>query len=275
MNLEPLLHLLADEPETPVDVTEINLLLSTDEYPNLDVHPLVERLDTYAATLRPRLRGVHSLETKVLELCQFLFGELGFTGNQEDYYDPRNSYMNEVMHRKLGIPITLSALAISVGQRAGMNILGVALPGHFIARAQYEDEIIFFDPFNDGRILDITECEQLIERITGKPFTVTQDTFQTALPGEIVVRMLNNLKGIYLEKGDFLRCGRVIERLKILLPADPHQKRDLGLCQVQLLRYGAAIDNLKQYLELVPGASDAQAISKILNQATSMVAKWN
>jgi regulator of sirC expression with transglutaminase-like and TPR domain len=87
--------------------------------------------------------------------------------------------------------------------------------------------------------------------------------------------MLNNLKRIYLEKGDFLRCGRVIERLKILLPADPHQKRDLGLCQVQLLRYGAAIDNLKQYLELVPGASDAQAISKILNQATTMVAKWN
>jgi regulator of sirC expression with transglutaminase-like and TPR domain len=273
MNLLPLLHLLAEEPETPVDVAEVNLLLATDEYPNLDVQLHVECLNSYAKKLRSRLQG--TLEVQVLELCQYLFGELGFTGNQDDYYDPRNSYMNQVLERRLGIPISLSALAISVGQRAGMDVTGVALPGHFIAKASDGIEEIFFDPFHDGTILDKEDCFDLVFRITGKRLADVPESFIAAKPGEIIVRMLNNLKGIHLDKEDYLRCARIIERLSALLPNDASQKRDLGLCLAQIERHGQAINYLREYLLADPTANDAGAVQKVIMKITAEIAKWN
>src|SRR6059058_5909696 len=133
MDLELALDVLADDPAAPLDVAELALALARDEYPDLDVTRYVGELDRLADGVRPRLRG--GLREQVSALGTWLFEEQGFRGNATDYYDPRNSYLNEVLDRRTGIPITLSVVTISVAQRAGLEVVGVGLPGHFIVKA--------------------------------------------------------------------------------------------------------------------------------------------
>ena len=159
--LDKLLQRLAQDPADDVDVAEVALWLAVDEYPDLDVAAYLARLDELAEKAGPRLVG--RLEQIVAGLVQFLFVEEGFQGNADDYYDPRNSYLNEVIDRRLGIPITLAVIAMTVGRRAGLEVVGVGLPGHFIAKAVHADEEVWFDPFHDGQILTPSSCEQLIE----------------------------------------------------------------------------------------------------------------
>src|SRR5262249_9944355 len=146
MDFTSALEQLAADPAAPLDAAEVALLLASDEYPDLDCAAYLDRVDALADVLRPRLPG--NLEERVRHLGQFLFDGQGFVGNAEQYYDPRNSYLNEVIDRRLGIPITLSVLAIAVGQRAGLDVEGVALPGHFIVQASEGEERVLFDPFH-------------------------------------------------------------------------------------------------------------------------------
>src|SRR5215471_14023907 len=133
MNLDDALPLLARDPSADVDVAEVALCLAREEYPGVDVEAYLGELVAMAHDVRPRLRG--GLPARVQALCRFLFHEMGFRGNTQDYYDPRNSYFNQVLDRRTGIPLTLSLVAMAVGSRAGLTVEGVGLPGHFIARA--------------------------------------------------------------------------------------------------------------------------------------------
>src|SRR5438067_8585235 len=170
MEIDAVLALLADDPALPLDVAEVALLLAGDEYPNLDIHPYLHRLDELAVQVKPRLRG--GLRARTAALAEFLFAEQGFHGNAPAYYDPRNSYFNDVLDRKLGLPITLAALAMSVGTRAGLEVVGVGLPGHFIAKAVRPDgRGVLFDPFHCGRLLSPADCERLVREVTGLTFT--------------------------------------------------------------------------------------------------------
>src|SRR6516165_5252118 len=149
MNLDVVLTLLAQTPDAPLDLAEVVLSLAQDEYPSLDVEAYLSELDGMAHEARGKLRG--SLAARVKGLCRYLFHDMGFRGNQQDYYDARNSYLNDVLDRRTGIPITLSAVTMAVGQRAGLDVVGVGLPGHFIAKAVEGDEEVLFDPFHGGR----------------------------------------------------------------------------------------------------------------------------
>src|SRR5580704_10046281 len=144
MNLDHALNLLARDPTAPLDLAELALKLARDEYPDLDVEAYLGELDGMAREARTYLRG--SLPTRVHGFCRFLFHELGFRGNAQTYYDPRNSYFNEVLDRRTGIPISLSAVAIAIANRAGLQVAGVGLPGHFIAKAVGDGQEVFFDP---------------------------------------------------------------------------------------------------------------------------------
>ena len=158
--LDSLLQRLAQDPAGDVDLAQVALLLAVDEYPDLDVTEYLARLDDMAERLRPEL--VNDLAVDLAGLSHFLFSEEGFAGNAADYYDPRNSYLNEVLDRKLGIPITLSVLAIAVGRRVGLHIVGVGLPGHFLAKGIWGPMEFLFDPFHGGLIQAPEECERLI-----------------------------------------------------------------------------------------------------------------
>ncbi len=275
MDLDATLSLLAADPGMPVDLAEAALLIARDEYPDLDVAAYLARLDLLAAAVAPRLYA-GTLADKVGVLAQFLFDEHAFGGNDDDYYDPRNSYLNDVLDRKTGIPITLSLLAAAVGRRAGLAVVGVGLPGHFVAKATDDGggEVVF-DPFHKGRVLDAGGCEALVRAVTGEAFTATPEAFAPTPSGVVVARVLNNLKGVYLRASDFARAARVTGRLAQLTPHDPLQRRDLGVTLVQAGQPGRAIKPLESYLTDAPAADDADTVRDILKRAKAAIARWN
>lgn len=273
MNLDVALTLLARDPLAPLDLAELSLLLARDEYPNLDVDAYLSELAGMAHDARSALHG--SLDSRVRGLCRYLFHDMGFRGNQKDYYNARNSYLNEVLDRRTGIPLTLSAVAMIVGQRAGLQVVGVGLPGHFIAKAVGPDEEVLFDPFHGGRILTPGQCEVLVKQVTGVPFDASSESLEPMPLGRIVLRMLTNLKGSYLRQGDFPRAVRIIERLRQLVPEDVQQRRDLGALLVQMDEAGRAIDHLQAYLQTVPEADDVDVVKQVLGKARQQVSRWN
>jgi len=273
MNLDRALTLLARNPATTVDVAEIALCLAREEYPDVDVEAYLGELAALAHDLRPRLRG--SLTARVQALSRFLFHEMGFQGNTQAYYDPRNSYFNQVLDRRTGIPLTLSLVALAVGGRAGLTVEGVGLPGHFIARAVAGDEIVLFDPFNGGRLLTPAQCAEVVREVTGTPFEATPEALGPTPAALIVVRLLTNLKAIYLREADFPRAVRIIERLRQLLPDDLLQRRDLGAALLHAGQAGRALDHLEGYLRRLPEAEDSEAVKQLVQKARDETARWN
>lgn len=273
MDLDATLDRLAADPFAPADLAALALHLAADEYRGLDVDEYLARLDRYAENLAPRLVG--SLPDRVAELAYLLFEEEGFAGNVADYYDPRNSYLNDVLDRKLGLPITLSVLAIGVGARAGLTVAGVGLPGHFVAKAIAGDEEVIFDPYHGGQFLDRAGCRELVEAVTGQPFDPTDDALAVTPPGFVARRLLTNLKSVYLRASDFARAARVTARLVQLAPDDPTQQRDLGVTLIHAGKPGKAIDHLAAYLAAAPAAEDAEVVNEFLRDAQKEVAQWN
>ena len=274
MKLSSALSILAADENAPVDLARVALLIARDAYPEMRPWRYLHKLDRLADQLRPRLTG--SLMSRTAQLSTFLFDECGFAGNTEHYYDPRNSYLNKVLERQVGLPISLSLLAMAVGTRAGLPVVGVALPGHFVAKAiDHRGNEVVFDPFNGGHFLDTDGCEALVTAITGRPFDVTPEALAATSPHAFILRMLSNLKTAYLADRSHLRAARIVRRIIQLLPDDPTQRRDLGLLLVQANRYGSAVNHLKHYLAMVPKADDAKDVQKILARALAEVAKWN
>jgi regulator of sirC expression with transglutaminase-like and TPR domain len=273
MNLDSALKLLAQDPAAPLDLAEVALGLARDEYPNLDVEACLSEIASMAHEVRRYVRG--DLKARVDGLCRYLFHEMGFRGNTQEYYDPRNSYLNQVLERRTGIPISLSALAMAVGNRAGLQVVGVGLPGHFVAKAIADGKEVLFDPFHGGRKLSLSDCEHLVYQVTGQPFQASPASLRALPLGMILMRMLNNLKGTYLRERDFQRGIRIIERLRQLDPHDPLQRRDLGVCLLHAEQPGRAINHLNAYLTTAPDADDATTVRQMLANARSQVAKWN
>src|SRR5262249_18405044 len=161
-------------------------------------------------------------------------------------------YFNEVLDRRTGLPITLSLTAMAVGKRAGLEVVGVGLPGHFVAKAIDDRGEVLFDPFHGGKRLTVADCERLAEEASGQPFRATSATLRAVPSGALVLRLLTNLKAVYLRGGDFVRGARVIARLRQLNPDDSLQRRDLGATLLQAGQAGKAIDYLAAYLKATP-----------------------
>jgi regulator of sirC expression with transglutaminase-like and TPR domain len=273
MNLNAALDLLARDPTAPLDAAELALHLARDEYPDLDVEAQLGELNAMAHEARTYLRG--DLRARVAGLCRYLFHEMGFRGNTRDYYHPDNSYLNIVLERRTGIPISLSAIVMAVGARAGLEVAGVGLPGHFVVKALAEGQEVLFDPYHGGRLLSPTDCEHLVHQVTQRTFRATPEHLAAIPLGVMVQRMLNNLKGAYLRQGDFRRAVRVMERLRQLDADDPVQRRDLGATLLHAGQPGKAVDHLTAYLTALPEAGDAEAVQLLLKQARQTLAAWN
>jgi regulator of sirC expression with transglutaminase-like and TPR domain len=204
-----------------------------------------------------------------------LFVEEGFHGNTDAYYDPRNSYLNEVLDRKTGIPITLSILYWRLAERQGLAVAGLNLPSHFMLRVDQADTTLFVDPFHGGALLDRAGCAARIFELSGERVELTDEHFAPCPLDQVVARMLRNLKAIYLGSNDFTSALPVQRRLAALSRTDPREQRDLGMLCLQLDRPAEAIAPLQCYIDAAPESDDAEAVRALLRAARREVATWN
>jgi regulator of sirC expression with transglutaminase-like and TPR domain len=244
----------------PLDVVTAGLLVASEEYPDLDIRSerlSVEALGQEAST---RIEALSNPFARLDALRAYFFEELGFRGNDRDYYDPRNSFLNEVLRRRLGIPLSLSILYIEVARGAGLEARGVALPGHFVARIDDGGRRLLVDPYHDGAVITEEDCRQLVSRATGRPALYTPDLLEGTGPREMLGRLLRNLKRIYLAQEDYRRALAVVEKLRRVFPDEGAELRDRGFLLAHLDRHGAAVADLETYLSLHPHAPDANAV---------------
>ena len=268
---------MVGRPESQVDLVSAALLIAWDEYPSLDIQRYLGEIDSMAAVLRSEID--FSIEARGLDaigiLNHFLFHTSGFCGNTEDYYDPRNSYLNEVLDRRLGIPITLSLVFMEVGKRLGMRIEGVGLPGHFIVKCLHAGSEVFVDPFNRGEILTADECRKRFEAQYGTGFQFKRSFLNSATKYQILTRMLANLKRIYLERQELQKALVAIEKILLIDPELHSEIRDRGAVHFKLNNFSAALADWIRYLEVQPNAADAAQIKNQMNVAGQLLALRN
>ncbi len=245
--------------EDAIDLARAALLIAAEEYADLDPSDYLGRLDGLGVTLRERLKGQADPEHQVAVLNALLFGEEGFRGNDSAYYDPRNSYLNEVMDRRVGIPITLSLIYVEVGRRAGLPLDGIGLPSHFIVGGAG----LLIDPFNCGRLLSVADCEVLLRRAYGGSAVLEPSHLQPTPRRMVLARLITNLKLAYQRQGDFRRAVRSSEQLSVVLPTAA-ELRDRGLLRFRMADLVGAEADLRQYLEFDPAAADADQIRRQL-----------
>lgn len=262
-----------------VSLAEGALWIAAEEYPGLAVGEYLARLHDMAARLRGRLRADVATAEKLMALNHYLFDELGFSGNGDDYYDPRNSFLNEVLERRLGIPITLGVIYIEIGRRIGIGLHGVSFPGHFLVKCALRDGVVVLDPYSNGVSLGVDELQQRLRAAGGA--ADIDDALLGHLLGaasnkEVLARMLRNLKGIYLRQDDWLRALSSSERLIALLPDDAGEEyRDRGGIYLKLECFRAAMGDFHTYLKQCPGAADANDIRARIAELAPRVARLN
>ncbi len=247
-----------------INLAEAALLCAQDAYPELDIPDTIKRIDGLAETLKRRLPADFSTTHRLLALNNYLFRELGFSGDAENYYDPRNSFLNDVLMRKTGIPITLSILYIEIGTRLGLKLKGVSFPGHFLVKIRVTGGDLVLDPYDRGRSLSEEDLRERLARFTGEQAAQSlplEEFLESASPRDILARLLRNLKAIYLEAKDLDRALTVMNRLVILLPGVPEERRDRGLAYAQMECPRAAAEDLGYYASERPLAEDAEKIA--------------
>ena len=262
-----------DESVFPLD--RAALAIGLEEYPTLDIGAYLRKLDTLAMRAEV-LAGENRSVGNLLEcLHEVLFVQEALRGNAEDYYDPRNSFLNEVLDRRLGVPISLSVIHIEVARRINLPVQGVGFPGHFLVRCMAEEHEIFIDPFNNGRVLSISDCQELLDRIYGGAVPVQPAYLSPMKNKAVITRMLYNLKGIYYQREEHQKALSVVDRILILNPGTPSEIRDRGLLYMQTSLFSKALADLEFYLQRTHSPEDVSYIQAHIKTLRRVVASPN
>ncbi|MEY3302334.1 MAG: SirB1 family protein [Pseudanabaena sp.] len=242
------------------------LAIAWEEYPRMDLGHYREIFDRMVADLQPRIAKMHYPLKVVQEINQYLFAEQGFRGNDSDYYNPRNSFITDVLERRLGIPLSLSLVYMVICDRLGFPMDGISFPAHFIIRPRHPDLEIFIDPYNKGEILFPEDCAAKLTQLYGYDIPLQPEYLQPVGIRRILDRLLTNLKLIYLRRREPDKALAAIERSLMLNPDVPTQWRDRGLICYQLDRYTEARIDLENYLQSVPYAEDGRVILQLIEE---------
>jgi len=265
-------------PEEEIDLAEAALVIAAHEYPDLDVAAYLARIVELADTLKRRLRRDIGPTDALIALNRFLFEELEFSGNVADYYDPRNSYLNEVLDRRLGIPITLSLLFVEIGRRLGLAVHGVSFPGHFLVKCAVRDGVVVLDPYARGASLSLDDLQQRLKALRGgaaPPPERVQNMLAAASRKDILVRLLRNLKSNYMERRDPVRSLVASDRIIELLPRAADEYRDRASIYLDLECFRAALSDFRDYLMLKPDAEDAPIVQRRVVELQQIAARLN
>ena len=246
--------------EEPLDLARAALAVAREEYPDLDEGKYLRVLDRMADGVQSGLPAGATVERRVGRINTHLFHELGFAGNHADYYDPRNSFLNDVLDRRLGIPLTLSIVYMEVGRRCGLQVDGVGFPGHFLCKVRLQGGELVVDPFHRGQLLGVDDLKKLLASAVGEKVKFDPRLLQPAKAREILLRMLQNLRGLYQQRDDIPRALSAVDRILLLAPEDARALRERAQLYEKLGGSAAAAADLEKVLQLEPGAPDAGAL---------------
>ncbi len=253
----------------PLDLVRAASRLGQLESSPSDVQGVLDELDRMGAELHDRFQAAPPEEGRLQVMNRYLFDELGFRGNADDYYDPRNSFLGKVLRRKTGLPITLSLVYVEVGRRVGLEMAGVGFPGHYLVRYDDEHGSLFVDPFHAGRVLEEEDLGGFLREMSGQEVPLDPALLRPVTERETLARMLYNLKGLYMTSEDFEKLLQVMDLLLLLDPQSFLDLRDRGLLQYELGEFLKARSDLQAYLELDPSAGDAEVIREHLSDIES------
>ncbi|HZP87245.1 MAG TPA: tetratricopeptide repeat protein [Burkholderiales bacterium] len=253
---------LMAQADSGLDVLEAALLIAKNIYGDLDVDAYRARLEAMAQCLRDQLDSDASGAERIVALNRFLFEDQGFRPNIDDYYDPRNSFLNEVLDRRVGIPISLSIVYMEVGRRIGLSLEGVSFPGHFLVKCPLEQGLVVLDPYSGGASLTMKDLQERLRDLQAGEVSrnAVPNYLVTAKRHEIVARMLRNLKSIYLQRQDYLRALPFIHWMILASPDNAEAVRERGMAYMKLECFRAALTDFERYLELAPAANDSEEI---------------
>ena len=277
MGADPTLRQWAVEVERPdreIDLARAALVLARVEYADVDIGAYLGRLGELAAEAESGCRKCTDLNL-LHRVREYLFAEQGFTGNRVDYRDPRNSFLNDVLDRRLGIPITLSLLLIEVGRQLGLAIEGIGLPGHFVTGIRLGGEQILLDPFNGGALLTPDLCADLVARAVGRRVSLTEADFAPVTKRQLLGRMLRNLKGIYWQREEWEKAVEIVDRLLVLEPTTGEEWRDRGIALSSLGDFRRGLADWERYLTDFPNAPDGEKVRGQLRRVRQRLSQLN
>lgn len=251
-------------PDAELDLARLALVVAREEYPQLPPEPYLARLDQIAEEVRDRLSDETAPLVVLEELLRVVFEKHGYQGNREAYYDPRNSFLNDVLDRRKGIPLTLGIVLLEVGWRLGLPLEGVNFPHHFLVRYSGDVVQMLIDPFESGRVRFQDEAQAFLDRVYGGMVRVRSSYLESASKRDMLVRLLTNLKSLYSNVGDNERAVAAVERILLLRPDRHHEHRELGLLFARLGRAEEAAQHLKTFLDRQPGSPEAPRVRAIL-----------
>ena len=259
----------------PVPLARGALLIAKEEYSDLDVDKYVDRLAELAREAEPIVNAGDDTVEKVQLLSHFLFEQKGFEGNRDEFSDPRNSFLNEVLDRRLGIPITLSVIYLEVGRRLGLNLYGVSFPTHFLVKAVDERGELLIDPFSSGIILSLEQIKARLAQIYNQPVELHPAMLKSAGARQILARMLRNLKGIYTGASDWARALSALDRILMLDPRAIEDLAERGQVYERLECFKAALDDFQSFLSLAPEHPAAEAAREAVLRLVRQVSLIN
>ena len=282
MTLERFAQVVGCE-DARIDLAEACLMIAEDAYPGLDVGRYLGEIERMALRLRARMPQGGGAEERVLALNEFMFEHLGYCGNVDEYYDPRNSYLNEVIERRTGIPITLSILYMEIGRRVGLPLEGVSFPGHFMVRLRVRSGMLVLDPFAFGAPQSESELRSRLKRVIPEGLSAElpvaelplEQFLEPASRRQILARVLRNLKGIYRETQKPGRMLEVLNRMLVLSPDASGELRDRGYVYERLECWRPALKDLTDYVGREPDAPDAHEVRVKLAELSARCARLN
>ena len=251
------------------------LSLGLEEYPGLDVEDYLRRLDTLAARVDVLTGRDRSFASVLNSMNEVLFVQEGLKGNKEDYYDPRNSFLNEVLDRKIGIPISLSVVFMEVARRIACPIEGLGFPGHFLVKHTEGNLETLIDVFNRGKIVSLDNCQELLDEIYGGSVSIQPSFLQSMGKKAIVSRMLFNLKAIYYQREEYYKALAMVERILLLNPGMATEIRDRGLLFMQTSMFSRALSDLEYYLSNTTAPEDGPSIERHIKTLRGIVVGHN
>lgn len=257
------------QPDETINLERAALYIAQEAYPTLDIDESLDRLDTMAKAIGDRLPESRYPLKIIQTINQYLYDDLGFNGNRMDYYNPQNSYLNQVLETRRGIPISLSLVYLSLAKRLHFPMLGIGMPGHFLIRPDIREMNVYVDAFNSGEVLFPEDCEALLQKLYQEPVKLDPAHLKPVSNREFLARILGNLKGIALNQGDMANALAAVERILLLFPNAPDELRDRGILYFQLQRWPEARHDLEIYLETVPTAGDRLLIQDLLRKINS------